>query len=216
MHKITSVEPRKFNAKVLCCALGLMGVVSGGDARCNDARPDSMVQGAVPSQEVKTITFCRDRESLIPVSAWNSFSPINREFLQQIGKPYTGTVEDTLQYKVTLLELPKHGQAQLVHEPSQHWTYVPEKGYEGIDRVTYFVENQGKQYKVVINFWVISYPDEKGESQSQLCESIDFGFRGVEGGAAKAVSQSPVESVLFSTQNVKTITFCRDTVRRLG
>ena len=43
MNKITSVEPRKFNAKVLCCALGLMGVVSGGDAQCYDARADSMV-----------------------------------------------------------------------------------------------------------------------------------------------------------------------------
>ncbi|MFY9260443.1 MAG: hypothetical protein WAO71_08055 [Gallionella sp.] len=39
MHETTKIHPRKFK-KVLCCALGLMGVVSGGDAQCYDARPD--------------------------------------------------------------------------------------------------------------------------------------------------------------------------------
>jgi hypothetical protein len=42
MNETTKIQSRKLR-KVLCCALGLMGVVSGGDAQCYDARPDPMV-----------------------------------------------------------------------------------------------------------------------------------------------------------------------------
>ncbi|MDD2776156.1 MAG: hypothetical protein PHU06_09380 [Gallionella sp.] len=333
MNEITRVQPRKLNAKVLCCALGLMGVVSGGDAQCYDARADPMVPAAqvvgavkydkivnecsfartyatdsneiamiakaqyahnyeenqklkvnaieivlkpkhgelelvttavadgrtIPSdpsyfmkstdnylgsdlaeyavelsngkrvlvrahiywvnmetdsfkqcpptandyqdmrriqkehpeyfqkamsqspvesvlfsaQNVKTITFCRDTESLSPDSGFNSFSPISEEFLKKIGRPFTGTDAEVQRYKVALLEMPKHGQARLVYEPSQHWAYVPEKGYQGADRAIYLVECQGKQYKVVINFWVTEVFDEGKDAP--LCDSMDFG-----------------------------------------
>ncbi|MFY9259377.1 MAG: matrixin family metalloprotease [Gallionella sp.] len=46
MNETTKIQPRKFR-KVLCCALGLMGVMNGGDAQCYDARPDPMVPGNV-------------------------------------------------------------------------------------------------------------------------------------------------------------------------
>ncbi|MEQ1533296.1 MAG: matrixin family metalloprotease, partial [Sideroxydans sp.] len=128
---------------------------------------------ANPTQNVKTITFCLDKQSLVPDSAPNDFSPIGQYFLEKIGKPYTGTIEEAGQYKVKLFEMPKHGQAQLVDEPSQHWTYMPDKGYQGADRAIYLVESQGKQYKVVINFWVVEVLDE--DRPSQYCDSVDFG-----------------------------------------
>jgi VCBS repeat-containing protein len=124
-------------------------------------------------QSPTTVTFCLDKQSLVPDSAPNSFSPIGQDFLEKIGRPYTGTDAEAQQYKVTLLGMPKHGQAQLVYEPSQHWTYLPEEGYEGADRVTYLVEGQGKQYKVVINFWVVGVLDE--DRKAQYCDSVDFG-----------------------------------------
>jgi uncharacterized protein len=42
MNETTIIQPRKFR-KVLRCALGLMGVMNGGDAQCYDARPDPVV-----------------------------------------------------------------------------------------------------------------------------------------------------------------------------
>ncbi|MFY9261170.1 MAG: hypothetical protein WAO71_11755 [Gallionella sp.] len=43
MNRITIVKPRKFTAKVLWCALGLTGMISGGNAKGYDARPEPVV-----------------------------------------------------------------------------------------------------------------------------------------------------------------------------
>ncbi|MFY9261681.1 MAG: hypothetical protein WAO71_14390 [Gallionella sp.] len=43
MNETTRIHPRKLK-KVLCCTLGLMGVMSGGNAKCYDARPDPMAE----------------------------------------------------------------------------------------------------------------------------------------------------------------------------
>ncbi|MEQ1526082.1 MAG: matrixin family metalloprotease [Gallionella sp.] len=129
-------------------------------------------QNANPTQNIKTITFCLDKQSLVPDSAPNAFSPVNFEFLRQIGKPYTGTVAEAQQYNVTLLEVPKHGVVNSIDDFTG-WIYMPEKGYEGADRAIYLVESQGKQYKVVINFWVVEVLDE--DRPAQYCDSVDFG-----------------------------------------
>ncbi|MFY9259379.1 MAG: lysozyme inhibitor LprI family protein [Gallionella sp.] len=42
MNETTKSQPRQFK-QVLCCALGLMGMVSSGEAQCNDARPAPVV-----------------------------------------------------------------------------------------------------------------------------------------------------------------------------
>lgn len=156
MRRITS------GVAVLAGVLGLASVAVAGNRSVSPI-----------TQAIKTIAFCRDKTSAFPDSAFNSYSPISAEFLQKIGKSYTGTIEEARQYKVTLLDQPKHGQAQLVYEPSHHWTYVPEEGYVGADRVIYLVGAHGKQYKVVVNFWVIPVIDEN--SDVQQCESINFG-----------------------------------------
>lgn len=128
---------------------------------------------------INTISFCRDKTSTFPESAFNSFSPVSAEFMQQIGKVYEGTIEEASQYKVALIALPKHGQVQLLDDVSQHWRYVPEKGYTGADRAIYLMETFGKQYRVVVNFWVVPVIDENRETQE--CDSIKFDASGGSG-----------------------------------
>ncbi|MDD4962774.1 MAG: hypothetical protein PHI11_02520 [Gallionella sp.] len=70
MKETTKIQSRKLNAKVLCCALGLMGVVSGGDAQCYDARPDSVVLNIKPPQQVDiktSINLMSAQEVLPPI-----------------------------------------------------------------------------------------------------------------------------------------------------
>ena len=122
---------------------------------------------------MKTITFCRDKESWSPdINAANAFSPISAEFLKQIGKTYSGTIEEAKQYKATLLVVPKHGEVRSIDDYND-WVYLPTVDYEGADRVVFLVENQGKQYKVVINFLVAHIFDENRKVQE--CESMNFG-----------------------------------------
>lgn len=131
------------------------------------------VHAAAPAQNVKTVTFCRDAESLSPDSAFNDFSPISTEFLQQIGAKHGVTIDELKAYRVTLVTPTQHGQVRLTDEPSHAWSYLPTKDYTGADRAIYLVQNQGKQYKVVVNFWVVEVIDENRDVQE--CESINFG-----------------------------------------
>ena len=75
------------------------------------------------------------------------------------------------QYQVTLLDNTKHGEVRLIDH--NIWTYSPMTGYTGADRAIYLIQNKGKQYKVVVNFWVLETIDENRDVQE--CESIDFG-----------------------------------------
>lgn len=75
------------------------------------------MQGATLTQDVKTVTICRDTENAYPASALNGFSPISVEFLRQIGAKHGVTVEELKPYRVTLVEPPKHGQVRLTSEP---------------------------------------------------------------------------------------------------
>lgn len=121
----------------------------------------------------KTVIFCRDKESLMPDSGRNGFSPLSAEFLRQIGAKHGLGIHKLKQYRVTLIAPPQHGKVRLTDEPSRSWTYKPKEGYTGADRVIYQVENQDKRYKVILNLWVVEIIDEGRRNQE--CDSINFG-----------------------------------------
>ena len=149
--------------------LALATVILFASAATAQATPLQPPPEQAASPPVRAITFCRDAQSVIPDTALNDYSPISGEFLRKIGRPYKGTTADARPYRVALLQRPTHGQVQLLDEPSQHWTYVPEKDYTGTDRVVYAVESKTKRYKVVINFWVVEVIDESRKRSE--CES---------------------------------------------
>lgn len=141
------------------------------------ALPVQLVQATAKSGPVtndinKTITFCRDTQSLTPESALNSFSPISVEFLRQIGAKHGGTLTELKPYKATLVKPPQHGQVYLLDEGSHHWSYIPPEGYTGVDQVIYLVEKQGSRYTVIVNFWVLPAIDEN--LKPPVCKSIKF------------------------------------------
>lgn len=149
--------------------------VSLAAAAAQASSMESLSSEVASARPVRTVSFCRDKESAVPDSAFNSFSPVSVEFLRAIGKRYKGTIDEAQQYKVTLLEQPKHGNVRLVYEPSRHWTYAPLEGYTGADRVIYLLESQGNRFRVVINFWVVKLIDEQRKKQE--CEIKNFGPR---------------------------------------
>ena len=125
----------------------------------------------VPVGPTNTFVFCRDAESALPDSAANSFSPVPRIFSKSLGLAGE-TVTDLSKFKVAMLEPPHHGEAKLVSAPSHHWSFAPNRGYTGIDRITYIVEVQGKRFKMIINFWVVELVDD--ERSTPECESHKF------------------------------------------
>ena len=103
-------------------------------------------------------------------SGLNSFGlPFHEEMYKRWGKT-PGAIQSSewvakVNLKITELEAPKHGKVvvrkidhPLAEANNPFWdsyTFMPDLGYVGKDRVVYQVEAEGKRYKVILNFWVV-------------------------------------------------------------
>ena len=94
-----------------------------------------------------------------PVPATNDFSPLFGALIQRVGigpgEVLSPEKIAKIGLKISELEPTKHGKVEVVYAPSNHYAYIPDKGYLGKDRVVYEIEAHGKRYKATINFWVV-------------------------------------------------------------
>ena len=187
-----TTEPTTYSALIGAEEIIMLGFTVPAEP---PATPALIVQAPAPSapptkEVTKTVAFCQDMTSLLPDSAVNSFSPLSVQFRRQIGARHDDAIDKLKPYRVKLVTPPQHGQVRLVDGSSQHWTYAPTEGYTGADRAIYAVENQGKRYKVIVNFWVLEITDEN--LKIQACESIKFGLTN---GAAAPAYEIPATSM---------------------
>jgi hypothetical protein len=179
MNRITIVKPRKFSAKVLWCALGLMGMINGGDAKGYDARADPMVPVASPVVVAKaatnkinmTLSDCEGVKApddsqrqlggqLAPAGSYKNY------MLDRLKKrvPIDGAV-------VTILEQPKHGvvidgRRDKITAIGPTFSYTPNHGFLGQDKVTFLVEVGGKRIKVITTLYVDKNTSEQCEGDA--------------------------------------------------
>lgn len=148
-----------------------IAVVQAPDAPTATTSAQSMAAGQSQSND-QTFSVCQDIDGRMPIpaigggvkyksgqSAFNDFGPLPRELYERWALPVSAVFSPEriaeLGLKVTQIEAPKHGKAEVVSAPSFHYVYIPDKDYLGKDRVVYEIEAQGKRYKVTINFWVV-------------------------------------------------------------
>lgn len=186
---MTNVEPRKFNAKVLLCALGLMGVMSGGDAKGYDARPDSMILSDVPNSPPSAspvIVLAQvDRGSQRAANAphvmgicdvlnltrspqADVFPVIDANSFYFRGK---GNIDPTTA-TITVVQQPRHG----ILEPNPGWDsarYLPNDGYLGDDSFVITVEGNGQKVELRHFLFVT---DEVGatENTNPVCKGMPW------------------------------------------
>lgn len=123
------------------------------------------------------------------ISASNSFSPLPDTLLRQLkvkGNVLTPAAIKKLELTVDALSLPQHGNIRDLTPPdkqyethipggktaplplgttSYHYTFMPHLGYLGKDQAAYEVRANGKRYKVVVHFLVVTAVRERGPSQ---------------------------------------------------
>ncbi|MFY9260414.1 MAG: hypothetical protein WAO71_07905 [Gallionella sp.] len=172
MNEITKIQPRKLK-KLLCCALGLMGVMSGGDAKCYDTRPDPMVpivlaQAATPATTAPLADYLLKTcmESSSGGTHWITPGGELLGALQNRSREVFNLYESAAReaaVKVTLMAAPAHG--KLILQPQYKgyvvYQYQAEPGYVGKDKVVFMAEFNGKRYKIVYNLIVSKDMDER-------------------------------------------------------
>ena len=130
----------------------------------------------VPAQGYeRTYTGCQDVQNLKPDSAHNDFSPLRGVMSVPKGmslKDWAAKVN----LKVTELEAPKHGTVKIMNSEWYSYTFIPDKDYVGKDRVVYEIEDEGKRYKVTINFWIVQviWEPKGDELPYALCQDQKF------------------------------------------
>jgi hypothetical protein len=120
-----------------------------------------------------TFSFCKDVTSTVIDSADNSFIPISGEIPKLLGiRPPYYDIGKTEFYKISVLKEPMHGQVRMVYQPAQQWIFNPTKGYAGGDKAEFLVEAKGRQFRVIVNFWVMEFvPDNL---KKPICSSHSF------------------------------------------
>lgn len=122
-------------------------------------------------------------------SASNDFSPLPEALLRQLrvkGNVLTPATIQKLGLTVQTLRQPQHGRVQDLTPPDQRYethlpggktatlpagttsfgyTLMPDLGYLGQDQAVYEVRANGKHYKVVVNFLVVTAVRDGGPSQ---------------------------------------------------
>ena len=159
MNETTKIQSQKLR-KMLCCALGLMGVVSGGDAQCYDARPDPMVLPLVGAPVAPPVVAKATTNKInMTLSACEGVKTLD-DPQGQLG----GTLDPAGWYQVymqnkfgkyipidgakaTLLVGPTHGRIE-------NFGYIPNHGFLGQDKVIHLVEVDGKRIKVITMLYV--------------------------------------------------------------
>jgi len=129
------------------------------------------------------------------ISSDNSFSPLPDALLRRLkikGNVISPTTIQQMGLSVATLRSPSHGKVKDLTPPdkqyenhlpggktvllplgttSYHYTFMPDLGYLGKDQVFYEVHAQGKRYKVIVNFMVVSAINDSGPPQ---CSSEKF------------------------------------------
>lgn len=127
----------------------------------------------------RSFTYCQDVASgfgdpdrTYAESADNSFSPVMREIQHLAGdKPPYELISKLKKYTSIVTTTPKHGVVELID--GQHWTYKPERNYEGADQAEFLVEVKSRSFKVKVNFWVMLFVPE--DRKVPICRSQKFG-----------------------------------------
>jgi hypothetical protein len=175
MNKITKVNPQKFNAKVLLYVFGLIGTVSGGDAKGYDARPDPKVpQAATPATTATQADYLLKacREGLVTSNDWPSAMDIISPGVSLVGELQNRSREvirdaeieaREAAVKLTLLVAPAHGKLipQTPYKGIVYYQYQSEPGYVGKDKAVFLAEFNGKRYKIVYNLIVVKQIDDR-------------------------------------------------------
>ena len=129
------------------------------------------------------------------ISASNSFSPLPDALLRRLkvkGNVITPETAEKMALTVSMLKHPSHGKVKDLAPPDQryhshlpegkalsfppgttsyHYTFMPDLGYQGKDKVVYEVRANGNRYRVVVNFLVVPAVRDKDPSQ---CASEKF------------------------------------------
>ncbi|MDD2776159.1 MAG: hypothetical protein PHU06_09395 [Gallionella sp.] len=198
MNETTKIQSRKLR-KVLCCALGLMGVVSGGDAQCYDARPDSMVPyvqvASVTASKIaqagnpKPIEFeddCREvgnAEDYVD-SAYNQFgiggilSSLGYRIDSATGN-YILPEQVRAGFKSTIISSPVHGEVFQTEEGKKHFyfSYRANEGYVGKDSFVIGVDTltrSGKPIQFMIKFKLSVVEQITNENEKSTCVGMKF------------------------------------------
>lgn len=182
MNETTKIQSRKFR-KVLCYALGLMGVVSGGDALCYDARPAPVVSMVPAANSVladaattgtMTVTTAPKIKYDAAYSVCQAVVPTShRDFaIANVVLPMTSVISYLLSHgvsidpskppKITLSEFPTHGELRTEGFANGVYAYYPNENHLGPDQMTFVVEAQGKKFKVIETVWVANVAPEYG------------------------------------------------------
>jgi Matrixin len=148
---------------------------------------------AGPQKELRSFSYCQNVQSLTPDSALNAFGPVGAEVAKALGFEHKRfTLTELRQYKVTVVQSPKHGELRSLNAASHSWMILPRSGYEGPDRVVFQVEGNGKAVRVIYNLLI--RPVAPDSSADWLCTSYKFTVNG------QQIEMSTAHSITDSAQ----------------
>jgi hypothetical protein len=136
--------------------------VSGGSS---SGVPPQFSTKTLVIPDKKSIEYCQDVDSSFHDLPSNDL-PVFHGVLNRLGYTYkqmtSGKVPAELlsSMKVSVTEMPKHGTVARLSAQSYFWEYRPEPNYVGKDSVSFLVEVQGRNFKIIVNLLVHNGLDE--------------------------------------------------------
>lgn len=180
MNETTKIQPRKFK-KLLSCALGLMGVVSGGDTKCYDARPDPVdvqTSQAASQNLPNQLGVCSEYRA----NATHSVAPIigAKFYINEFKKgpnvlvTENGLINFRMDATIRIVKQPSHGSLVRYKQDAKaddfskyDYNYLPNKDYVGEDNFQFDISLEGKTLRVY--YQVMVFPEDENPNYVGFC-----------------------------------------------
>ena len=136
----------------------------------------------VAAAPLKELNGCQDVESGLTGAGVNNL-PVVQQFSGALGYKFNkkkGYYDQSPKEFHRIAELvrvashPQHGSVVKMDGDFPVWQYVPDAGYVGKDRVSFFVEANGKRVMMTYNLWVTPILNERQDNH-QDCDFVKFG-----------------------------------------